>query len=136
MGRVNSVSTGPGVWYTLVGSGETLGISVNAEYDSQITVYIGEDCETLVCIDGNDQSLLGGSTTSGLLVSSNTDETLYVLVHGFGSSKGSFSIHVDVAEFPENDICSAATEILADGILVSGDTTLASLDEGLTYCGT
>ncbi|HEX5638047.1 MAG TPA: hypothetical protein VFY78_13220, partial [Gammaproteobacteria bacterium] len=82
--------TSPGVWYTFIGSGgsETVSTCTAASYDTKISVYSGT-CAALVCIDGNDdfcglRSEVTFATTAGT--------RYYVLVHGFGSATGTFTL--------------------------------------------
>jgi hypothetical protein len=62
--------------------------------------------------------------------------TYFVLVMGYRSSQGDFSLVVTEVDVPQNDDCSNATPIDPSGDTVEGSTIVATLDEGLTYCGT
>lgn len=82
--------TAPGVWYTFIGSGgsETVSTCTTASFDTKISVYTGT-CAALVCVDGNDDfcgllSEVTFATTAGT--------RYYVLVHGFGSATGTFTL--------------------------------------------
>ncbi|MBM3415353.1 MAG: T9SS type A sorting domain-containing protein [Bacteroidetes bacterium] len=82
--------TTAGVWYTFIGSGgiETVNTCVAASYDTKISVYSGT-CGALVCVGGNDdfcglRSQVTFPTVSGT--------RYFVLVHGFASQQGTFTI--------------------------------------------
>jgi subtilisin-like proprotein convertase family protein len=82
--------TAPGVWYTFIGSGgiETVNTCSAASYDTKLSVYSGT-CGALVCVGGNDdfcglRSQVTFPTTAGT--------RYYVLVHGFSSAQGTFTL--------------------------------------------
>ena len=52
-----------GLWYALVGNGERLIVGVRAlnfTYDPQLIIFFGDSCDTLVCLDSNDNTFAGG----------------------------------------------------------------------------
>jgi hypothetical protein len=71
-------NTSAGVWFNFPGTGETLSLGVAGLFDSQLSVYTGESCDELVCVDGNDESQIA-SLSSSLIVNTVADETYYVL---------------------------------------------------------
>lgn len=80
----------PGVWYTFIGSGgnETLSTCSAASFDTRLTVFSGT-CGSLTSVACNDdfcglRSELTYPTTAGT--------RYYVLVHGFGSATGTFTL--------------------------------------------
>ena len=90
-----TTNTAPGVWYTFtnpVGNGVNrvvLNTCLATSYDSKLSVYTGT-CAALTCVTGNDdfcglQSQVSVNTTGG-------NTTYRVLVHGFGSATGAFSL--------------------------------------------
>jgi len=94
--------TAPGVWYEFT---DTTGLVTNytlsmcdggTDYDSKITVYSG-DCGALACVVDNDDTCGLQSEVSwqgdGLT-------TYYILVHGFGSATGNFSMALTCAPVP------------------------------------
>jgi hypothetical protein len=90
--------TAPGVWYTVVGTGNTMtATTCNAffGYDTKISVYCGS-CTSPICIGGNDDLCSGGA--SGLLSTvtwcSESGSTYLILVHGFSSASGDFILDV------------------------------------------
>jgi hypothetical protein len=95
--------TSPGVWYTFESglpciSASTCGDFTDSDYDSKISVYVGDDCANLVCLDGNDDA--GGDCFLRSFTGPFPAETMtryYVLVHGFGGSVGDFSLVLSAA---------------------------------------
>jgi len=88
----------PGVWYTVVGNGNTLtaGLCSGASYDSRITVYCtsGAPCTNLAafaCVAANDDSCGALSSTS---FCSAAGQTYYILVHGFSTATGAHTVLV------------------------------------------
>ena len=80
-----------------------------AGFDTQISVFKGS-CGSLECVDGNNdacnsQSLISWSTTQG--------ELYYILVHGFNSASGDFSLQVKPNQVGYNpaDFCVTAVPL-------------------------
>jgi hypothetical protein len=122
----------PGVWYSIVGTGETLLATIFAAYDSQVNVYSGESCDSLTCIDGNDEapysegsSQVAWDTTEG--------QPYYILVHGYSFQVGGFRLNVNITERPFNDVCTGAF-VLEIGDVVAASTALAT-EDGTENCG-
>ena len=85
---------GPGVWYKVTGTGSLFRATTcddATDHDTKITVYSG-DCSNLLCIDGNDDSECGLSSTVLWFGSANID--YFIHVHGFAGQKGNFGLHV------------------------------------------
>lgn len=95
-----SVTT-PGIWYTVVGDGNTLTASTcdQADYDTKISVYCG-GCDDLVCVTGNDDGAGCSGFTSETSWCSQFGETYYILVHGFGGQTGTFDLTVSTDSTP------------------------------------
>jgi hypothetical protein len=86
-----NTTPGNGIWYSLIGNGAQVTLSLcNSSYDTKINVYAGS-CGALSCIAGNDDQC--GLQSEAVFVA-NTGVTYYILVSGFGSSTGSFSMNV------------------------------------------
>jgi hypothetical protein len=128
-------SDGPGVWFSVGGTGKTLFLAVNATFESQTLVYTGESCDDLSCVTGDYQSPLQ-FYDSIVMWESVDGATYYVLVMGFRSSKGDFSLLLVEIDVPDNDNCNDATLIDPIGDAVEGSTIVATLDDDLVYCGT
>ena len=106
-------STGaPGVWYTItdasgVGSSVTLSLC-GSGYDTKISVYTGA-CGALVCVTGNDDFC---GLQSQVNFTSDGSSTYRILVHGFGSGTGAFTLTTTgfpVAPPPGGDINECAS---------------------------
>ena len=81
--------TGGGIWYKTVANCTSITASLcSSLYDTKIRVYSGT-CGALVCVTGNDdfcglQSEVTWAATPGT--------TYYILVHGYGSSEGTYTL--------------------------------------------
>jgi len=83
-----------GVWYKLVGNGAQVTASLcGSAYDTKLHVYTGT-CGTLTCLVSNDDNAAcgAGSTRSQVVFNANVGTDYYILVNGFGSSTGAFSL--------------------------------------------
>ena len=126
-------TTAPGVWYKFVGTGETTLFTIVTDYDAQISLYAGESCDMLTCITANDVSFLP-DVESAMVEFLESGENYYVFVSGWNKNSGNFELSVESLVPPENDVCSSASA-LEVGVVVSGDTTAASRDNDLPFCG-
>ena len=84
-------SNAPGVWYTLVGNGETLTAETcGSLYDTRLSIFEG-DCDALLCVTSNDdfcglQSTVEWDGVEGV--------TYLVLVHGWNIFSGIYNLTV------------------------------------------
>jgi hypothetical protein len=88
--------TGGGRWYAFTAdvSGSASFDLCAADYDSKIRVFSGS-CAELVCVGGNDDNFAAcGSAASFVEAPVVAGETYLVLVHGFGSSAGNYTLTV------------------------------------------
>ena len=151
-------TNGLGVWFTFVGNGEPVLLSLCDDvydYDTHIVLFNGE-CGNLTCIDGNDDwdnevddvegdlgmdlpTDCGSGLQSVLINNSQAGETYYVYVTGYNSAVGSFDFtlvcsDVDLCELdscPEDLTveCGDSTDPADTGApTVSGDGCLGSWD--------
>ena len=94
-GYCGASNTGAGVWYMVFGTGERLKADTchpSTNFDSKISVFSGIDCDTLQCVDGNDD---GCGLQSSITWDTKEAELYWVLVHGFGTNKqGKFGLTV------------------------------------------
>ncbi|MES2622656.1 MAG: MopE-related protein [Bacteroidota bacterium] len=79
--------TAPGVWCKFTGTGDVVTASTcgaMTDYDTQISVFSGDNCDSLTYIDCNDNDPNCGSSTfsSTVTFSSEIGTTYYILVHG------------------------------------------------------
>jgi len=86
-----------GVWYTIEGGGFPSQVSIQAEYDMQLTVMTGDSCETLECVDGT--SGFDGNFFSGQVIwDAEEGTTYYIYVHGIRDT-GDFEMDYTTAIF-------------------------------------
>ena len=136
-GTMNHSSAG--VWYTVVGTGETIKVStctgydaVDFKFDSQISVY-RNGCTALECVTGNDDDTADECGLASSAVWDSTPNELYhVLVHGTDTAAGPFVL--SVREAPSNDFCEKAAGPLMLGSVIQGTTSGASFDS-VSICG-
>ncbi|MCC6286119.1 MAG: hypothetical protein IT439_12610 [Phycisphaerales bacterium] len=86
--------TSPGVWYKVVGNGNTLDASLcnpNRTFDTKLNVYCG-DCGNFICVDGVDDSCDG--LGSNITWCSEAGKEYLILVHSFGGQTGTFDLVV------------------------------------------
>jgi len=89
--------TAPGVWYKVTGNGQTITASLcGSSYDTKIFVYTGS-CGAFTCLASNDDNCFLQSQVSF----NSTNNTIYhILVTGYGSAKGAFTLSVTIPPSP------------------------------------
>lgn len=126
--------TAPGVWYSIVGTGEAITVSTCPDfgYDTKINVYRGT-CSDPVCVTGNDD---GGNCDVGSTASfpSMVGETYLILVQGFDGTTGTFDLAVTCGPIT-NDYCQGAITMTCNSSL-SGSTIDATPDPQPEFCET
>jgi len=102
----------PGVWYSFTGNGQSTSISLcGSLYDTQLSIFAG-NCTGLSCIGSNDdfcglQSQVTFTTVAGLLYR--------ILVYGFSSSSGNFSLSLScITASGSNQNCASSLPICSD----------------------
>ncbi|GIV35221.1 MAG: hypothetical protein KatS3mg031_2756 [Chitinophagales bacterium] len=128
-------NTAPGVWYTILGTGDNITLSTcdAASFDTKISVFT-DGCGTLTCIGGNDDATGCSGFTSEFTFTSLPGIPYLVLVHGFASQIGSFTLSVSCAPpapAPSNDNCSEAdADTIPNGssLVLNGTTLGATAD--------
>lgn len=87
---VTALNTAPGVWYTFAGDGSSTTLSLcGSSYDTKIGVFSGS-CAGLTCVTGNDDFC---GLQSQVTFTANTGTTYYVLVTGFSTNSGAFTLN-------------------------------------------
>jgi hypothetical protein len=89
-----SGQTTSGSWYTITGDGGVITASTcstGTDFDSQISVFTGDSCSQLTCVDGNDDAC---GRQSLVTFRSNQDQSYYVVVHGTFGASGSFALQI------------------------------------------
>jgi len=94
-GTCGSAGTpGNGVWYKLVGNGAQVTLNLCASaYDTKVHVFSGS-CGGLSCVGSNDDSPTCGTTRSQFVFNASVGVDYYILVSGFGSATGAFSMSI------------------------------------------
>jgi Abnormal spindle-like microcephaly-assoc'd, ASPM-SPD-2-Hydin len=90
VGTCGTSNTAPGVWYKTIGTGSPITVSTctAASYDTKLSVFSGT-CAAKVCVGGNDDFC---SLRSQVTFNSVAGTTYYILVHGFGTAVGTFTL--------------------------------------------
>jgi hypothetical protein len=113
--------TAPGVWYTVVGTGNTMTASTcndgnadtgSADYDTKISIFCA-DCDNRTCVAGQDDNFGAGCDGFSTKLSwpSQADNTYLILVHGFGNATGNFELAILDDGVPVSDYVSCNPEI-------------------------
>ncbi|MEH6766096.1 MAG: GEVED domain-containing protein, partial [Aequorivita antarctica] len=124
----------PDVFYKFTGSGTSQLVTISlcgggTDYDSLLRVF--DDCDLLNELAFNDDSC--GLQSEVTFVSDGTS-TYYIMVEGFGSASGNFSLDVTCEDPLPNDDCSGAIAVSC-GDSVTGSNVGATIDNAPT-CGT
>ena len=91
--------TGGAVWYTVIGTGNTMTASTcensspgSANYDTKIRIWC-DDCDNLNCVAGNDDE--PGCNFHSTIAWPSTQGVIYrLLMHGFGGAEGDFELSI------------------------------------------
>ncbi len=130
----------PGVWYSLIGTGQVIAISSCTDelnFDAAISVSSGS-CDMHKCIltsMWNDMDCLHTRYSAARVVlRTEVGVEYFFAVHSpFDPIGGEFGLKVSTLEAPPNDICSGAVSIQADSGTFPGSITNASGLLGLSY---
>lgn len=136
VGFCGTSNTTGGVWYTFTATDPLIELSTcnSANYDTKISVFSGS-CNALVCEAGIDDAAGCSGFTTRLEFTATVGQQYWVLVHGFASATGTFTLSLDCKPAAVNDICSAAIPIQC-GQTIAGSTSTASADLAPGNCGT
>jgi hypothetical protein len=104
--------SGPGVWFSIQGTGDMLTAETcaGADFDTRISVYSG-DCSNLICVADNDNSC--GLQSSAAWCSS-SGEPYFILVSGNFGQTGFFALTVMDNDQPCTPPVLTIPEIYAD----------------------
>lgn len=137
-GTCTTTNTAPGVWYTFTPAqgGIFRASTCNAaNYDTKISVF-GGSCGALGCIAGNDDAIGCSGFTSQVDFAAAAGSPVYVLVHGFSTATGSFTLSLSqLAVAPANDLCEDAIPVAVPSV-TTGTTIGAVPDTSFPTCGT
>ena len=117
----------PDVFYKFTGTGTTQLVTISlcgggTDYDSYLRVF--DDCDLLNELAFNDDSC---GLQSELTFTSDGTSTYYIMVEGFGSGSGNFSLDVSCMDPLPNDGCGGAIAVSC-GDTVMGSTVGATVD--------
>ncbi len=106
-----------GVWYTFVGTGDSVNVNTCAPtgFDTKLNVYSGS-CGSFTCVGGNDDFC---GVRSQVVFLSEVGTTYYIYVTGFGSATGNFVLNLSCTAPPA---CLAPTGLAATNVTASGAT--------------
>lgn len=106
----NTAVTAASVWYTVVSPvNQTVYADIlNASHDSKLTVYTGS-CGVFTCVTMNDD--INAAFKSKVAWQATAGQTYYVMVHGFGTATGTFTLNITADPTPSNDLCGSATVV-------------------------
>ena len=128
-----ALNTAGGVWYRFVGTAGSTTVSLcGSGYDTKVGIFTGS-CGALTCVTGNDDFC---SLQSQVTFTATAGTTYYVLVTGFSTAVGNFTMNITCATPPppsDNNPCSGATPIACGGT-ASGTTATATLDGPAASC--
>ena len=125
--------TTKGVWYSFIGTGETITMATcgAASFDSKISVFTG-GCDALTCVGGNDDAPGCPGNSSQVVFPSTAGTEYLVLVHGYQQAQGNFTLSATCApgcDIAENDECAVATQLAIQPLggceASTGDNTCA-----------
>ena len=123
----------PDVFYKFTGTGTpqlvTISLCAATDYDSLLRVF--DDCDLANELAVNDDFC---GLQSQVTFQSDGTATYYIMVEGFGSNSGNFSLDVTCMDPLPNDGCEGAIAVSC-GDSVSGSTVGATIDTAPT-CGT
>ena len=124
----------PDVFYKFTGSGSPQLVTISlcgggTDYDSVLRVF--DDCNLANELAFNDDSC---GLQSEVTFASDGTSTYYIMVEGFGSNSGNFSLDVTCTEPLPNDDCGGAIAVSC-GDSVTGTTVGATVDSGAPVCG-
>ena len=122
-------SNAPGVWYMVAGTGESMTVQTcGSTYDTRLSLFSGGlagDCGALGCTIQNDDFC---GLQSSVTWVSQVDVIYYILVHGWGSSSGTYTLSVQSAIPPE----PADTD--GDGVNDNDDNCVDDSNPGQEDC--
>ncbi|MBL8860258.1 MAG: thrombospondin type 3 repeat-containing protein [Planctomycetes bacterium] len=135
-GGQNFAVNSAGVWYRIVGTGDTVyADTLVATYDTSITVFTGT-CGALTCVTVNDD-VQGSPFHSKVGFQTVLGQDYFILVHGFGAtSLGDFTLNIVCQPTPANDLCTNAQALVGLSGSVNGTNAGATGDNSTTLTST
>lgn len=134
--------TSPDVWYTIQGTGETFTADTcfeTTDFDTQISIYEGDDCSSLMCIDANDDNCPSPVRASSVSWQTKLFTNYYVVVHGFQNATGTFDLLVsDLTSSPTFSPTDPPNQLptpqpIPENSQCNGSKRIRELDSGSTF---
>lgn len=114
-----ALNTAGGVWYSVAGNGGMITVSLcGSAYDTKLGVFTGT-CGALTCVTGDDDTCDPG-LQSVATFSSTAGTTYLILVTGFSTNTGSFTMNVTCTA-PPAPVCNC-TNTTSFGTATAGTT--------------
>jgi hypothetical protein len=123
----NTAITAPSLWYRVNSPvNQTIYADVlNASHDSKLSVYTGS-CAAPVCVTMNDD--VNGAFKSKLAFQAVAGQDYFIMVHGFATAAGTFTLNVTADATPSNDLCANATGLTGISGSIGGTNAGATGD--------
>ena len=129
-GTCITTMSAPSVWYTFVGTGDDVTLSLcGSDYDTKLFLFSG-DCNNLVCVSGNDDNFAQCPTNglnSYIYASTVEGETYYVIVSGYSSQTGLYNLTYNCIT------CPLISGLLISVTDVSANINWTTTNDGATY---
>jgi hypothetical protein len=124
-----SLSSAPGLWYAYTGTGEDVTVSTcspNTTLDTKLGVFSG-DCNTLVCVDGNDDDSNCGSSglQSTVEFYGEPGVEYYIYVTAFSTNTGDFELSLSCTCTADAGTLTAGTSPVC---LVGGSAVVSATE--------
>lgn len=132
-----TLNTGPGVWYSFVGTGDVVTASTcnSASYDTKIGIFTGCNIDDFECVAGNDDGTGCAGFTSEVEFLGEDGVTYYIYVTGFLTASGTFDLSITCSTPPPPiPACLDAAEIFCGDVIT--DSTVGEPTLDLETCGT
>ncbi|MFO1200874.1 MAG: GEVED domain-containing protein, partial [Burkholderiaceae bacterium] len=125
----NVTVSAAGVWYVLAGNGQTVTAdTLVSSYDTRLNVYTGT-CGSLTCVTANDD--ISSGFKSKVAFQTVVGQNYYILVSGFSTSTGTFTLNVVCDPTPSNDNCGTPTIVGPSAGSIAG-TIVGATGEGFS----
>lgn len=125
-----------GVWYVFAGNGDDVTASLcnNTTFDSEIAIYSGADCASLICVAGKDTDGCGTNDES-ITFPTVTGTNYYIYIDGHGTATGTFDLGITCVTPPYNCQAVETAVTTADINAACGTATALIFTPAVTYTG-
>jgi hypothetical protein len=126
-GGGNTQITSPSVWYRVVSpTSQTIYADLlTSSYDTKLSVYTGS-CGALTCVTMNDD--VNSSFKSKVAWAAVAGQEYFVMVHGFNTGTGTFTLNVTASPTPSNDSCATPVALTGSSGSLNGTNVGATGD--------